>query len=568
MLRRDCESTRPLISAFFDGDLSPAESMELHQHLASCDDCRRIFDEYHRIRSGMRELPPSPPPPPDLARSVWSETVDRTPPTFLRRVVGETTTRIGLTTAAVLAVVIVFSAFLLVRGYNQNLPPTVSSSVASSGQNWPIYQPIEIQFNKPMNHQSVEENLQIWPPGERSRIPMSWDHNTLILGSSASQSSLFLPDTNYQIVLLAGARDSYGHALANTFSLSFRTTSIADAVRTPTPATPGTSSATATPGKNQASANVPASSQASMTPSTSSTGQGLVPAPTPSATTTVASSPTPTQSPTQAPAPSSNASDITNTQTPTPVATPTQTVGTPTGSATAPASTPATPTATATATQASSTPTTSASTDTPATPTAGTPTSTVVPVTGAFGSVYWANSDVQTKLGPAQAAEAHLNAAELGFQRGTMYERFDTSQIYVLFADGQWIQVPDTWTAADGEGGGPAPEDQLWIPNGSFGKVWNSDPSLATSIGFAVNSDAHVMGGVVQQFANGIMLYSDQGFVYVVYNDGSWTLYPDTSGHGDLITPTPSSSVTPVATPTGTPTPEATNPATPQPTTP
>lgn len=190
-------------------------------------------------------------------------------------------------------------------------------------------------------------------------------------------------------------------------------------------------------------------------------------------------------------------------------------------------------------------------------------------MTGAFGSVFWANSDVQAKLGDAQAPEAHLNAAELGFQRGTMYERFDNSQIYVLFADYQWNMYPDTWTAAEGEGGGTSPGDpQLWVPKGSFGKVWNSDPNLSNSIGYAVNSDAHVMGGVVQQFANGIMLYSDQGFVYVLYNDGSWMLYPDTSGHGDLITPTPSTGETPVSTPTVAPTPDATEATTPQSTAP
>jgi len=568
MLRRDCESIRPLISAFFDGDLSPSESMELHKHLASCDDCRRIFDDYQRIRTGFRELPPSPPPPPDLARSVWSETVDRTPPTRLRRIVGETTTRIGLATAAVLAVVIVISAFLLVRGYNQNLPPSVSSSVAQAGQSWPISQPIEISFNKPMDHKSVEENLQIWPPGERARIRMSWDHNTLILGASASQSTLFLPDTNYQVVVLAGARDAYGHALADTFQLSFRTSSIVDGSRTPTLNTSGTSSSTATPGRGQQSANVPSSTQSNTPASTPTNGQSTASSTKSSITATAVNTPTPSSTPTQLTATSTSTVNVGNSPTPSPTATPTQSIATPTGTPAGTPSTAATPTGAVTATPVPADQTPGATPVASATPDMGTPTPAVIPVTGAFGSVYWANSDVQAKLGGAQAPEAHLSAAELGFQRGTMYERFDTSQIYVLFADNQWIQVPDTWTAADGEGGGPAPEDQLWIPKGSFGKVWNSDPSLPSTIGYAVNSDAHVMGGVVQQFANGIMLYSDQGFVYVVYNDGSWTLYPDTSGHGDLITPTPTSSETPAVTPDGAVTPAATDPAAPQSATP
>jgi hypothetical protein len=537
--------------------------MELHKHLASCDDCRRIFDEYQRIRTGFRELPPSPQPPPDLARSVWSETVDRTPPTRLRRVIGETTMRVGLTTAAILAVVIVVSAFLLVRGYNQNLPPSATSSVAKAGQSWPIYQPIEIEFNKPMDHKSVEDNLQIFPPGERGRIPMRWDHNTLILGASASQSELFLPDTSYKVIVLPGARDSYGHPLADTFTVSFRTSSIADSKGTPAPVATGSSPSTAPSGQTQQSANVPPPSQTQTTPATPPTGQSSAA----SANPTVTATATATTAQTPSPTPVKSTASPASTPTPSPTATSTQSTATPVDTPSGTPSATATPQATASASPSPSEQTAATTPDGTASPTDGSATPTI-PVTGAFGSVYWANSDVQSKLGAAQAPEAHMSAAELGFQRGTMYERFDTSQIYVLFADSQWISVPDTWTEADGAGGGPAPEQSLWIPNDSFGKVWNSDPSLPTTIGYAVNANKHVMGGVFQQFANGIMLYSDQGFVYVVYNDDSWALYPDTSGHGDLITPTPSASETPASPTESTPTPEATNPATPSPTTP
>jgi hypothetical protein len=144
-----------------------------------------------------------------------------------------------------------------------------------------------------------------------------------------------------------------------------------------------------------------------------------------------------------------------------------------------------------------------------------------------------------------------------------MYERYDTSEIYVLYlSDNQWSEYTDTWTASDGPGGGKGPEDQLWIPNDGFGIVWNSDPNLASSIGYAVNPDAHVMGGVLQQFTHGIMLYSDQGFVYVLYDDGTWQLFPDTSGHGDLIdtpTPVPGEPAGGITTPTSTPAADSTD---------
>src|SRR6185437_4002480 len=110
-----------------------------------------------------------------------------------------------------------------------------------------------------------EDNLQIWPPGERSRIPMSWDGNTLVLGSSASQSSLFLPDTTYKVVVLATAKDSYGNPLGKTYSLSFSTSPITDTASNATPVPSEKPSATSTPG----STSEPAIAQQS--PVTSST---------------------------------------------------------------------------------------------------------------------------------------------------------------------------------------------------------------------------------------------------------------------------------------------------------
>ena len=555
MSRRDCESIRPLISAFFDGELTPSESMALHKHLALCGDCRRVFDEYQRIRTGFRDLTPSPPPPPDLARSIWSETIDRPPASRSRRLLAATSLKVGLSTAAALAVLIIISAVLLVRGYNQGLTPAVSSSVPLTDQNWPVYQPIKIQFTKPMDHASVENNLQIWPPGERSRIPMSWDNNTLILGSSTSQSTLFLPDTTYQVVVLATAKDSYGNPLGKTFSLSFRTSPIVDTAKDSTPTPQPTPNASPTPGTGQDPAiaqqsTVPSSSV--ITPPSQSTPQNVVP------TATATATPIPTATPTAPAAIATSPSSVVNTPVPTPTQQPTAAATTPTPSPVA------TPTETPAATvQPAATPTTAdlAPVATPvatATAASGTPTASVIPVTGAFGSVYWAFTDVQTKLGAPLSPEAAMNAAELGFQRGTMYERYDQSEIYVFFSNRQWTKFQDTWTAADGTGGGPAPEDQLWIPKRGFGLVWNSDPNLESSIGYAIAADEHVMGGVVQQFTNGIMLYSDQGFVYVVYDNGTWQLYPDTSGHGDLITPTPVAGETPTSTATPTATPDAT----------
>jgi hypothetical protein len=546
MFRRECESIRPLISAFFDGDLTPSESMTLHQHLAECEECRRIVDEYQRIRSDLHSLPPTPEPPDHLANRILSETVDRPRPTGMRRVFGATTAKIGLSTVAALAILAVISAFLLVRGYNQGLTPSVVNSTPDSAQNWPVYEPIKIEFNKPMNHSSVEENLQVWPPGERDRIPISWDGNTLIVGSSSSQSTLFLPDTSYQVMVLGSAQDAYGHQLGKTWSVAFRTSPISTTAQQATPEPTKSTSGNPTPLPTQGPAIVDVPPTPTAQPSTTATAN--------SPGNSAGGTPTATQA---SQSPRATATSTSTAVAPTPSPEPKKTA-----TATAPSPTPSvvvtpppsTPTTTATPTQAPSTPAATVEPSPTATETApsASPSPDAIPVTGAFGSVYWANSNVQAKLGPPTGDEAAMIAAELGFQRGTMYERYDQSEIYVFFSNNQWSEFPDTWTADDGEGGGPGPDAGLWIPKESFWKVWNSDPNLSSSIGYAVEENSHLMdkqGGSVQTFANGIMLYSDQGFVYVVYNDNTWELYPDTSGHGDLVTPTPEAGSTPTSVP-------------------
>ncbi len=292
MFRRECESIRPLISAFFDGDLTPSESTILHSHLAACTECRAIVDEYQRIRSGLRDLPQASPPE-NLASTVWSETVERPRQTGIRRFFGATTAKVGLSTVAALAILAVISAFLVVRGYNQGLTPAIAGSEPTTSQNWPVYQPVKIAFNKPMNHQSVEENLQIWPPGERDRIPTSWQGNTLVLGSSSSQSTLFLPSTNYQVMVLGTAQDAYGHQIGRTWSISFTTSTVTNTAQnqTPTPAETATPKPTGQPTRDSAIAAVTATAttpstggvQSTATPGNTGSGQGSTGQPTPTA---------------------------------------------------------------------------------------------------------------------------------------------------------------------------------------------------------------------------------------------------------------------------------------------
>src|SRR5687768_16698101 len=66
----DCSNIRPLISAYYDGDVTPEEHAQVERHLAGCEDCSRALAEYRAIGGDMRALA-MPVPPVGLRRDVW-----------------------------------------------------------------------------------------------------------------------------------------------------------------------------------------------------------------------------------------------------------------------------------------------------------------------------------------------------------------------------------------------------------------------------------------------------------------------------------------------------------------
>ncbi len=503
MMSRECESMRPLISAYMDGELTPTEEAQLQQHLAECSYCRNLLEEYRQLRDQLRYLPPAEPPP-HLRQQIWHETVEQEVAQRGRHRPWAIRPRLSFSTAALSIAVLVVLALLLSLGYQRALPPAVAGSSPTDGQLWPIYQPIEITFNKPMDHQSVIENLRIAPAAERERLPVSWRGTTLIIGADQTQRVSLLPDTVYTVAILANAQDQWGHPLGQDWVLRFRTTSVIAGQNTPTPPpaptkTPPPPSPTPTP------------AQAQVEPT-----QLPAPAPTP---TSLPSTPPESRQPTQQPvAPTATTPPPPPALSPTPTATPTP----------APTSTPE-PTS---APELTPTPQ-----STPAPEATPTPESTVtpvpvtpepIPVTGAFGQIYWGNESVQQKLGQPLAHAYTVSATEMDFQRGLMIERFDTATIYVLVADGTWFPVPDTW-APDTWPTAQEVEPNLWSPGGYFGAAWR-DQALQGTLGYAIEPEAHLMaeGARIQEFEHGILLLSDRGFVYMLLESGTWEQFPAT----------------------------------------
>jgi hypothetical protein len=539
MTSRECEAIRPFISAALDGELDEHEFVKLTEHLAQCPQCRKVRRDYQLLRSELRRFP-DPAPPPDLKRTVRLETVEKPPPPAIIALATRAGVRFGLSSVVALLALVLVVGLVAYQSYERGVHPVIAGSQPDAGQEWPVNRRIEIAFNKPMNQESVIANLKILPPGEQERLPVSWIGNTLIIGESPTHSVTLLPDTNYTIVILQDAEDAWGNPLGTYWMLSFRTGSISVAVNNqdaseptvepPSPTTDQSESQQSTPQPESASGEQqpsPTGSSDTSTPpaTTEPGGETNQPGSDPgSGSESFAGSddePTAPVSPTPSPSPSP-ATDSTPAATPSPTAEPTP--------ATTPAAQPSpTPTPEPTPTP-SPTPT---PTPAPATP-------ETIPVTGAFGQVYWGIEAVQSRLGAPGRAEYVVSLAELVFQRGVMIQRFDTQRadIYVLDGKGNWAVFTDSWSQEeDGLLGGAGPSSGLYIPDRSFGKLWQDNPDIADSIGHAVAATStRPIEGRIQEFANGHTLYS-QGMVYVLYSDMTWEMFPDTSGRGNLVEP-------------------------------
>lgn len=533
---RHCNEYNQLLSAYLDGDLNPSERTDLLQHLAGCASCRRQMEEYRNIGTRLRGLPPVIVPE-ALTAAVYLHTVDA-PPRRLRHV----TNRMAYPAAAIAAVFMVFivAAFLLVDGYQRRIEPTVLGSTPTDGVMWRTSDPIRITFNKEMNQPSVEAALVILPTSERERLAFAWDGNTLIIG----QNRLLKPGTTYSIRITTEARDKWDNRLTENFSLGFTTSmDVATSDATPTPVPSPTAvqeqqSPTATPRTND---SVPSATQV---PKQGQSEQSTAPTATPRPQ---SNDPVPPQQQQQQNPPAATeppggppAQEPTVAQSTPPPAPPaaTQVPGqSPVDDPTAPSDEPreiVEPEQTATAIPEQPTNPTVAPTAT-STPEA-TPTPDTVAVTGSFGNVYWRNESVRDQLGDPQAAARDVSVQELDFQRGKMLQNLANGQVILMDVNSRWEFVFDSSSGeplafAEVEGSG------LWEPGGVFGHIWHADPYVADVLGLAVAGGNHAYSSMIQNFNGGQMLYSADGYIYILYNNGTWELYPDAGPLADDTEP-------------------------------
>jgi hypothetical protein len=146
-----------------------------------------------------------------------------------------------------------------------------------------------------------------------------------------------------------------------------------------------------------------------------------------------------------------------------------------------------------------------------------------VPSTGGCGaavaSVFTnAYNAVQQRLGcPLNAGAPMSGMVTQPFERGNMFWRGDTRQIYALAANGQFWQMADTWSD-----GMPADDPAFAAPGGllqpvrGFGLVWRSNPAIREALGWAALPEAQY-NGYWQDFERGAMFVGNNNLIYALF---------------------------------------------------
>lgn len=69
---KTCEEFAPLLSAYFDGELTEEECAQVRAHLEECEDCRVRLSEYAALRTGLLDAFAEEEPPADFASGVMA----------------------------------------------------------------------------------------------------------------------------------------------------------------------------------------------------------------------------------------------------------------------------------------------------------------------------------------------------------------------------------------------------------------------------------------------------------------------------------------------------------------
>ena len=140
------------------------------------------------------------------------------------------------------------------------------------------------------------------------------------------------------------------------------------------------------------------------------------------------------------------------------------------------------------------------------------------PVSSMLANAYNNNATLQERLGcPVSGGTVIFAMAAQPFERGNMFWRSDTRQIYALASNGQFWQVADNWQEGmPADDPAYAPPAGLIQPVRGFGLVWRSNPAIRDALGWGVQPEAQY-DGFWQDFERGAMFVANDNSVYALF---------------------------------------------------
>ncbi len=562
----DCTAVRPLISYYYDGEATPEERAQVEQHLATCEDCRRVLAQYRTIGSDIRELS-MPVPPVGLHRDVWraieaqqagarrpaaqqnkGKVVDFSTAQKQKRPalvttlanVGGSWARALPAALLVVALGIMIAVFIFVQGRT----PSDLAKLVDAGPFSDYNSQLQVLFSKQVVPGDVEKYTSV------SVVDGASLNHVTTTNTFQGQILTMKPEfpwqagAKYQVTVDATKIRLAG--IGSPLDTQAITLEFSTLAYTPTPTeTPVPPTATVVPTNTpeptleptQAPENTPEPTAVAFTP----TSEPVVE---PSAVVTDTPKPAPTNTPRPAPTDTPVPPKPSDTPTEEPTDTPAPVVPTPTD----------TPVVSGTTLPGEPTPSATPQLPTP-TATAGLPCN-IIPVNG-FGKVWTENESVRNRIGcPEEDEYAILDAAQERFEGGYMFWRQDTKKIYVFFGNpntdtsGTWVEYDDTWVDGEpmptvepndtpGVRGSATPPAGKYAPVRGFGKLWYSDPDLRARLGWALEPEQAVQAAF-QTFEHGYALWTDNKVIRIMYKEQTiaeniWERFTDT-----FAMPTPS----------------------------
>jgi len=160
----------------------------------------------------------------------------------------------------------------------------------------------------------------------------------------------------------------------------------------------------------------------------------------------------------------------------------------------------------------------------PGTPTPTLPTCSITPILG-FGRIWTTYATVRSRLGCPNQLETNTWSGEQTLVGGYMFWRGDLRLIYALYNNGTWQSFVDTWYEGDQEWDPAivAPAG-YYQPKRGFGKVWREQAGVRDKLSWGTIEERGTNASW-QGYEGGMMLWSGNLGIFVLYNDGTWSHY-------------------------------------------